>query len=285
MSIRHQHTPDRHPFERLADAARGEGALRPGEVAPNPPAEVTTSGSRSGVSRERRSTRSRDKAGQRSGLPSSQTSRSGGRWQGRPRPRGLLVLAVLLVVGFGLATAYMVTRAGDRVSVLALGAPVAEGQVLQRSDLVSQAVSGVPGAVEVSRVNELVGQTATVDLLAGQVLTADMFTTEATPARGEAAVGLALDPTRVPTAGLEAGDLVDVIAVPASQGEAAAAPGDGTRAQKPRGTLNRPTVLARGASVFSVQGAAVESGQVLLTVVVDEVDSTRVAAYSTSGRI
>lgn len=202
-------------------------------------------------------------------------SRKPGRWHTRrPPARGLIVLGVLLVIAFGLATAYLVTRAGDRVSVLAVGDPVAKGQTIDRGDLVSQAVSGVPGALGVADVEVVVGKTATVDLLAGQVLTGDMVTSAATPAEGQASVGLALDPTRVPSAGLAPGDVVDVIAVPG--GEAANATGR---------SLNKPTVLARGASVFAVQEAATGAGQVLLTLVVERSEATPVAAYSTSGRV
>lgn len=248
-----------------------------GEISPSDRASGTgTDGKKAGKSGGK--TLGKTSGAARVGLA---TSRPPGRWQHRtrpPRPRGLLVLAVLLVVGFGLTTAYMVTRAGDRVSALALGAPVAKGQILERADLVSQAVSGIPGAVEVASVNEVVGQTATVDLLAGQVLTADMLTSVPIPARGQAAVGLALDPTRVPSAGLAPGDVVDVIAVPNIQSA------NGANAAGRVG-LDRPTVLARGASVYAVQGAAVEAGQVLLTLVVDQSESKRVAAYSTSGRV
>ncbi len=192
----------------------------------------------------------------------------------RPPARGLIVLGVLLVIGFGLATAYLVTRAGDRVSVLAIRDPIAKGQTIESADLVSQAVSGVPGALAVADVEVVVGKTATVDLLAGQVLSGAMVTSAATPAEGQASVGLALDPTRVPSAGLAPGDVVDVIAVPG--GESADATGR---------SLNRPTVLARVALVFAVQGAATGAGQVLLTLVVQESEATPVAAYSTSGRV
>lgn len=208
-----------------------------------------------------------------SGLLDGHTSRmKAGR--GRPRSRSLLLLAALLVLSFALATAYLVTRAGDKVSVLSAETPITKGHVIERANLVSVAVSGIAGAIPVEATNEIVGKTATVDLVRGQVLTEDMVTTAPTPATGQSTVGLALDPTRVPSSGLNPGDIVDVIAVPSSE------TGGGGRA-----TLNNPTVLARAATVYAVQGLATDGGKVLLTVVVDTREGGPVAAYSTSDRV
>lgn len=191
----------------------------------------------------------------------------------RPRSRSLLVLAALLVVSFALATAYLVTRAGDKVSVLSVSTAISKGHVIERADLVSVAVSGIAGAVPVEATDTVVGKTTTVDLVKGQVLTQGMVTTTPTPATGQSTVGLALDPTRVPSSGLDAGDIVDVIAVPNSEA------GGG------RATLANPTVLARAATVYAVQGLATDGGKVLLTVVVDTKEAGPVAAYSTSDRV
>jgi hypothetical protein len=208
------------------------------------------------------------------GILDGRTSRMKAGW-GRQRSRGLVVLAALLVLGFALATANLVTRAGDKVSVLSVGTPISKGHVIERADLVSVAVSGIVGAVPVAATDVIVGKTATVDLVKGQVLTEEMVTTIPTPATGQSTVGLALDPTRVPSSGLDAGDIVDVIAVPNSD-----TGGGGGRA-----TLANPTVLARAATVYAVQGFATDGGKVMLTVVVDTREAGPVAAYSTSNRV
>jgi hypothetical protein len=201
--------------------------------------------------------------------------------RGRPSSRGLVVLAALLVLGFALATAYLVTRAGDKISVLSVGTPITKGHVIERADLVSLAVSGIAGAVPVEHTNDVVGKTATVDLVKGQVLTEDMITTTPTPATGHATVGLALDPTRVPSSGLDPGDIVDVIAVPNSEASGNSGGGVGG----PATSLDNPTVLARAATVYAVEGLATDGGKVLLTVVVDTREAGPVAAYSTSDRV
>jgi hypothetical protein len=192
----------------------------------------------------------------------------------RPRSRSLIALAALLVVGSGLAVAYVVTSAGQQQSVLAVGEAVTKGHVLERADFVSQSVSGVPGAVLVEDVDAVVGMTAAVDLVPGQVLTSAMVTSELTPGEGQALVGLALDPTRAPSAGLEAGDVVDVIAIPDTQGGAKADPTG----------LDSPIVLTSAATIYAVEGSTADGSQQLVTLIVEDADAAKVASYSTSGR-
>lgn len=193
----------------------------------------------------------------------------------RSRSTSLITLAALLVLGFGLATAYLVTSAGDKVSVLVMGTDVPKGHVVERADLVSQSVSGVPNAISVDQINYVVGHTATVDLVQGQLLTESMVTTAPTPGEGQAVVGLSLDPTRAPSSGLSAGDVVDVIAVIGGE--------QGGRTNQT--DLDAPTVLASGATVYSIEGLATDGGQMLLTLVVDAADANKVAAYSTSNMV
>ncbi len=193
----------------------------------------------------------------------------------RNRSRSLITLAALLVVGFGLLTAAMVARAGDKTSVLTVGTAIAKGHTVERGDLVTQSVSGVAGSIPVDDVDSVLGKTATVDLVKGQILTESMLTAAPTPGKGQAVVGLSLDPTRVPSEGLDSGDVVDVIPVP----------GGAEGSKVDQSALDTPTVLTSQATVYSVKGLATDGGQVLLTLVVDQADANKVAAYSTSNQI
>lgn len=197
--------------------------------------------------------------------------------QQRPRNRswGLVIVAALLVVGTGLAVAAWGLHAGQRESVLAISSPIAKGQVVERKDLVSTSVSGVNGAVPVGEVGSIVGKTAAVDLVSGQILTNQMVTSGAVPAQGQSTVGLALDPTRAPGAGLDPGDVVTVIAVPGGDN----APRSGSD------EIDNPTVLASNAGVYAVGGQQTSGGQQLVTLVVPAKDAARIAAYSTQNRI
>lgn len=193
----------------------------------------------------------------------------------KPRNRswGLVTLAALLVVGLGLGVAAWGLQVGDKSSVIAIGQAVAKGQVIERGDLVSKSVAGV-AAIPVADIDRVVGRTAAVDLVAGQILTPAMVAAEPVPAEGQSVVGLALDPTRVPSAGLQPGDQVDVIAVPAGEG-----------AQGGAAETESPEVLAEGADVYAVGGEGTAGGQLLLTVVVDAEEAARIAAYSTQNRV
>jgi len=192
----------------------------------------------------------------------------------RNRSWGLVTLAALLVLGTGLGVAAWGLHAGQKESVLAVSKPIAKGHVIERDDLVSTSVSGVNGSIPVAQIDTVVGKSAMVALVDGQILTGPMLTSSPVPAVGESTIGLALDPTRVPGTGLDPGDVVDVIATPAADA-----------AQADPAALDAPEVLAKGAEVYSVGGESTAGGQVLVTLVVDASDAARIAAYSTQNRV
>ncbi|WP_203338627.1 SAF domain-containing protein [Nocardioides limicola] len=187
--------------------------------------------------------------------------------------RGRVLAALLLVIATGLAVAVVVMRAGDKVEVIAVAQPVAKGQVITQSDLQARSVAGVEGAIGVGQAREVVGKTAAVDLVPGQLMLPSMITDQVVPGPGEALVGLALDPSRVPAAGLAPGDVVALVATPATANTDAGA------------ELDAPTVLAARAIVYGIDGQALSGGQQLLTVVVTEGEAARVAAFSTANRV
>lgn len=191
----------------------------------------------------------------------------------RPRRKGLAAFAAFMMLGSGVAVAVMVDRAGDTVEVLAVRESIAKGHTITRGDLVAKDVAGIDETYSVDAAAAVVGSSATVDLVPGQVITRDMVSKTPTPAAGKATVGLNLDPTRVPAAGLKAGDVVDVIAVPA---------GDNTGGND---ELDAPPALASAAQVYDTAGTATEGGGVLVTIIVDKSAAARIAAYSTADRV
>ena len=218
----------------------------------------------------------------------SKISSNGGARRGTSLPqrdrtsRSRTPLAVLLIVGCALAGALLFMTAGGKTEVVTLAKDVAKGQIITKADLNSTSVAGVSGAVPVEDAASVIGKTAAVDLVGGQVLVSKQLTSAAVPGDGEALVGLALEPARIPS-GLRPGDLVDVIAVPPAD---AAAGGSVEKAGDKEDTaLEAPRVLSAGATVYSVDGAATSGGAQLLTVVVKSSDASRLAAYSTSNRV
>jgi hypothetical protein len=183
-------------------------------------------------------------------------------------------IAALLVVGFGLAGAVAYSHAGDKVAVLQVATLVTKGHTITSGDLASVDVSGVPGAIPAVQSGSVVGRTAAVDLVPQTVLTEGMLTGSVLPGAGQSMVGLALDASQAPTAGLADGDVVSVIAVPGQ---------DSTQATQQ--DLETPLVLAAAATVYSVSGAGTQGGQILLTLVVPQTAAARVAAYGSAGRV
>lgn len=189
----------------------------------------------------------------------------------KSRRPGLVSVAALLTIGCGLAFAVLLSQAGNRTEVLAIGHPVAKGQLVERTNLVTRQVAGVIGAIPTDQASKIIGKTASVDLVEGQILTAPMVTSDPVPGKGRALVGLALDPTQVPTDGLKPGDQIRVIAVPGDNGGGAG--------------LDAPPALSDNATIYSVGGGATDGGSIAVTVIVDSVDAGKIAAYSTSKRV
>lgn len=212
-------------------------------------------------------------ANQRGGLPGpggltkrrdpSPVARSGGRIAG-----AVAFIAVCVAGGV-----LLYQSAGDSVSVVAVRDGVAEGETIERADLVSKQVSGVEGAVSVDDAGSLEGQVAAVDLLPGQVITSGAVTSDPVPGQGERTVGLQLTDPQMPD-GLGAGDTVTVIAIPGADSAAATDK-----------ALDKPTVLVEKATVYLVGEPSSESSGQPVTLVVPDSEATRVAAYASSSRV
>lgn len=195
-----------------------------------------------------------------------------GRLPTRPRSYGAMAAGVLFLVMSGLLSAVMFNQVGDTASVLAVREQIAQGQTIDREDLISKQVAGVDNAVAVENADAVVGKTAAVDLLAGQVVTTSAFTDDPVPGPGRALVGLSLKPSQMPGAGLEAGDLVRVISVPAADGSAT-----------PDGEAE---VLSSSAQVYSVTGGAnAEGAAKVVTVIAADGEAGRLATYGAAGQL
>lgn len=187
-----------------------------------------------------------------------------------PRRYGQWAAAVLFVLVTVLAAGWLWQQGSDRVEVLAVATNVPAGAVIERGDLKVVQVTGVEDAIGVGEVERIVGSTAAVGLVPGQVLNREMLTTLPIPGAGERMVGVELDATRVP-GGLTPGDVVTVLAVPPS--------GDPSTPTE----LESPTVLAEWVSVMSV--TKVEGAGTRLTLVVPKIDAHRVVAFGAAGRV
>lgn len=147
---------------------------------------------------------------------------------GQPRPLptrsrrpGLIAAAVLLIVGFSLTGALLVSRAGDTGEVLVATRPVPAGHVIGAGDVGVARVAGSVRAIAAADTATVIGRTAAVGLVAGQVLNRDMVAAAAVPAANQAMIGVALRPGQFPADGLKIGDRVLAVQIPAANDPAA----------------------------------------------------------------
>lgn len=187
-----------------------------------------------------------------------------------PRRYGQWAGAMLFVVMAVLLAGWFWQQTSDRHSVLVIAEPVPAGTLITSKDLKIMEVSGVKNAIASTESDTVVGATAAVGLVDGQILTRVMVTTDPLPGPGERVVGLQLDATRAP-AGLMPGDAVVVLAVPPA--------GDPSATDK----LDDPTVLAPKATVAS--STAIEGAGIRLTLLLPEPVAERVTAYVAAGRV
>lgn len=187
-----------------------------------------------------------------------------------PRRYGQWAGALLFVVVSVVVAAWVWQQRSDRVEVIVAGVAVPVGEVVDREDLRAVEVAGLDGALDVGEVESVVGQTAAVALVPGQVLTRDMLTSAPVPAAGERVVGMEMEATRVPS-GLAPGDRVTVLAVPPSGDPGAVS------------ELLDPAVLAEAVLVRDVTVA--EGALTRLSLVVGEDAAERVGAFAATGRV
>jgi len=148
--------------------------------------------------------------------------------QGGPRPLptrsrrpGLIAIAVLLIVGFGLSGALLVSRAGNTTGVLVAARPVAAGHTITSGDLTVARLSGTVRAISSKDASTVVGRTAAVSVVAGQVLNRDMLADADVPGKDQAVIGLSLTPGQFPADGLAVGDRVLAVVLPSASDPAA----------------------------------------------------------------
>ncbi|WP_460757485.1 SAF domain-containing protein [Myceligenerans cantabricum] len=143
--------------------------------------------------------------------------------RGRRRP-AVIALGIALVALGILASVYLTTTLGQTHKVLAVTADVPRGQEIAAGDLTSVDLPTGPtllDPVDATALDDVVGQRATADLLAGSLLTATSYEATLRPDAGHSIVGVALTPNQMPAGTpLRSGDPVRVIETPVNGGDA-----------------------------------------------------------------
>ncbi len=186
----------------------------------------------------------------------------------------MAALAVLLIVGGALVSAYLVMVSSQRVPVIRIAGQVAAGQQIPADALeeIQVSSSGDLDYIPWSDRAKVTQTFATVTLVKGALLTNGMISTSGSVAKGTVVVGLALKPGQMPAGGLQPGDRVALYAVTEQGGNGA----------------QTGTVLAPAATVYDVAQPGqndVESDQVQVSVTVPAGQAPLVTQAASAGAV
>ncbi|MFC5220041.1 SAF domain-containing protein [Streptomyces coerulescens] len=187
------------------------------------------------------------------------------------------VLLVLVTLIGALGGAVVVTRAGDRVDVLAVARDVPVGQQVTAQDVRVVSFADDPGLSPI-RANErssVVGQRAAVDLHPGELLTRSQLSARGGLGDTEQVVGVELKRGFVPRNELRPGDKVAAVVLPA-QGADTGSTDSGSAGSETPQTIE--------ATVKSV-GTPDSTGALVVNLVVDPADGPLLATKAAAKQI
>jgi hypothetical protein len=189
----------------------------------------------------------------------------------RQRRNGRLALAGALVALFAVGTPAAWVYFSATESVVGLSDGVRYGQAITAGDLVEMSVptgSGI-NALGWAQRDSVIGQVATTDLQAGQLLPTGATTGEIKPAKGSSIVAVGVKAAFLPAAELTAGDTVRIVAVQTTPGTTPADP------------KYLPSSIA--ATVYSISRQAAD-GTTVVSVTVSDANADAVARLSAVGQ-
>lgn len=199
----------------------------------------------------------------------------------RQRRPVLAVLAGLLILLGAGGGALVFLSLGSTVEAVAARVPVARGQLMtaEMFTTVQIAPDQQLAYLEANQLPTLIGQRAAHDVAAGTLVSATVAVEQMVPSAGRTVVGMSLPPGAEPAIELLVGDRVRVIltepAYACAAGESSAETGTSTVACD-------VNVVIPGVVVATARDEA--SGQVSVSVEVDQADAARTAAAAALGR-
>jgi hypothetical protein len=194
----------------------------------------------------------------------------------RERRPALAALAILLIIGGGLAAAALVLATGKRMTAIEITQPVTQGQRIPLGAMQPVQVASGTGVqyAQWSQRFSVSRAYAATNIPAGTVMTSGLASQTGTSLAGKVLVGLALKDGQMPT-GMTQGQTVAIYAVSNSGGGSTGCPA-------PVGA-----VLSTDAVVQGVGGAtnASNSGSTDVTVAVDPLDAGKVSCSASAGGV
>ncbi|WDV53716.1 hypothetical protein PV963_26835 [Streptomyces coeruleorubidus] len=203
----------------------------------------------------------------------------------RERKPALAALAVLLILVGALGATMLVLQAGDRIEVVKVTNEVQAGESLKDSDVTSVMVAADESIhyVEWSQLKTIQTYKAKSTIYPGTLAVGEMFAKKASLPAGKAAVGLALKEGQYPS-DIKAGDVVSAYRVSTS-GSPSNSTDDSTSSS---GTSSSGGAIVDNARVNTVEDdsdATVSTGNLSLTVLVDEADAAALASAAAANQV
>ncbi len=194
----------------------------------------------------------------------------------RERKPALAALAVLLILGGALVSAYLVIQSGQRVSAIALSAPVSAGEKIPENALKSVSIGNT--GIKYIRWDErqkVTNAYAAGTLPKDTLLTNDMLTTLQDTTKGRVIIGLSLKAGQIPSEGLDPGQTVALYAV-----------GGRTESGVKPGTLLAPDALVHKApGAVSTSSRTGGSSETRVSVSVLPTQAAAIAQAASAGNV
>lgn len=187
--------------------------------------------------------------------------------------RGLIAAGVVLVLACGLGAGLLFEHQGGKVSVIKMAKGVSAGHEIEASDLTTAriATDDIP-AYAGNHMNEVIGKTAAVGLVPGEILNRAMVTTRPATPSGYVVAGVSLKPGQLPAGGVSAGDQAMVIVLPSQSAGASLGSGSGA------------TVLENSVEV-SASAASSDGTSTVVSLLIPKSDAAQLAQANNAGLV
>ncbi|MFJ9345544.1 hypothetical protein [Streptomyces sp. NPDC101237] len=206
----------------------------------------------------------------------------------RERKPALAALAVLLILLGALGATTLVLQAGDRIEVVKVTDDIQAGESVTKDNATSVLVAADDSInyVKWSQLASLKSYKAKSTIYKGTVVIGDMFTEGSTLPSGKASVGVALKEGQYP-ADIKPGDVVAVYNVGTNNSGSGSGSGSGSSgSDSSSGSSNTPIVAdAKVNTKSDDSNATISTGNLLLTLLVDEGDAAAVARAAAAGAV
>ncbi|MGW1800766.1 hypothetical protein ACWCQN_33710 [Streptomyces sp. NPDC001984] len=199
----------------------------------------------------------------------------------RERKPALAALAVLLILVGALGATTLVLRAGDRIEVVKVTAQIDAGESVKDSNVTSVMVAADDSIdyVKWDQLATLKSLKAKSTIYEGTVVVGQMFAEGSSLPAGKASVGVALKEGQYP-ADIKVGDTVAVYNVDTSSSSSEKTGSTGSSSSDGLIVAN-----ARVNTKFDSSDATISTGNLSLTLLVDEADAAAVTRAASAGAV